>query len=53
MLVMFKAAHISEPKEFHGYFEIITQESRFVMYLEMHLLYCFYLRAPCGYVMDK
>lgn len=53
MLVMFKAAQISERKEFHGYFEIITQESRFVMYLEKHLLYCFYLRAPCGYVMDK
>uniref|UniRef100_A0A8B9ZFN7 Transgelin 3 n=2 Tax=Anas platyrhynchos TaxID=8839 RepID=A0A8B9ZFN7_ANAPL len=26
MLVMFKAAQISERKEFHGYFEIITQE---------------------------
>jgi len=29
MLVMFKAAQIKEQKEFHGYFEVITQESRF------------------------
>ncbi|NXJ68415.1 TMPS7 protease, partial [Rostratula benghalensis] len=26
MLVMFKAAQINEQKEFHGYFEVITQE---------------------------
>lgn len=31
MLVIFKAAHIKEQKGFHGYFEVITQESEFVM----------------------
>lgn len=30
MLVMFKAAQIKERKEFHGYLEVITQESKFV-----------------------
>lgn len=48
MLVMFKAAKIKEQKEFHGYFEVITQESRFVLCLEMCLLYCFCLRSQSG-----
>lgn len=48
MLVMFKAAQIKEWKEFHGYFEVITQESRFVLCLEMCLLYCFCLRPQSG-----
>lgn len=29
---MFKAAEIKEHKEFHGYFEIITQESEYVLF---------------------
>lgn len=48
MLVIFKAAHVKEQKGFHGYFEVITQESEFVMCLEMHLFYSFYLKAVRG-----
>lgn len=32
MLVIFKAEHVKEQKGFHGYFEVITQESEFVMH---------------------
>lgn len=42
MLVIFKAAQVKEHKEFHGYFEVITQESRLVLCLEVCLLYCFF-----------
>lgn len=42
MLVIFKAAQVKEQKEFHGYFEVITQESRFVLCLQVCIWYCFF-----------
>lgn len=56
MLVMFKTAQIKERKEFHGYFEVITQESRFVLCLEMFIIFFLISQRSChvrdyGYIL--